>query len=196
MEMELQQQISVLKTGATPLNDEDFNTVFELFKERINTRDIEGSLLIPHSLRRHSQLDDVTHIMESLLEHGFIRFEWVFWDNDDAIPFEDLEEEDEVYLVEQMNKSESAVKEYERYTDEYEEHCGRIYHPETGTEGFDPLEHLGKQYYFTDKLKMDLQHVKPTSYDKEQAMRELFPAELMPEVEKRAREIAMERLGL
>lgn len=196
MDMELQEQIAVLKTGTHALTQKEFDVVYELFKQRINRQCIEGSLLLPHGLRQGTGIADVTNILESLVEHGFIRFEWVFWDNDDCYAFEELEDDEKADLVAQLEKSKAAKEKYGRYTAEYEANRGGIYHPEYGSGHFDPLEHLGKRYYYTNKLKVDPSLVAYNANDKDQAMKELFPEELLPELEKRAQAIAMERLGL
>ena len=108
----------------------------------------------------------------------------------------DLDEEELEEINAEFEKSKAAEKLYERESREYLINCGRIVHPEKGTEGFDPLEHLGKHYYFTDKLKVDPSLVEYNNDDKNEAMKQLFPAELNTQLEKRAQEIAMKRLGL
>ncbi len=194
--MELSLQLAPLKTGENALSQEEYDAVYATFEQRINTSGIEGSLLLPHTFRQLSDINDVTRVLESLIEHGFIRSEWIFWDGDDCHEFYELDDEEEAELVAELNKSKAAAEKYERLSDEYIINCGRIVHPEKGTEGFDPLEHLGKHYYFTDKLKVDPALVEYTEHDKDAAMRELFPAELLPELEVLSQKIAMRRLGL
>jgi hypothetical protein len=194
--MELSLQLAPLKTGENALSQEEYDAVYATFEQRINTSGIEGSLLLPHTFRQLSDINDVTRVLESLIEHGFIRSEWIFWDGDDCHEFYELDEDEEAELVAELNKSKAAAEKYERLSDEYIINCGRIVHPEKGTEGFDPLEHLGKHYYFTDKLKVDPALVEYTEHDKDAAMRELFPAELLPELEVLSQKIAMKRLGL
>lgn len=196
--MDLHQQIETLKTGEYALSQAEYDAVYAVFTQRINTQGIEGSLLLPHSLRQLSNINDVTNTLNSLVEHGFLRSEWIFWDEggDDFHEFHELDEEEEAELVAELNKSKAADEKYERLSHEYIINCGRIVHPEKGSNGFDPLEHLGKHYYFTDKLKVDPSLVEYTEHDKDVAMRQLFPAELLPELEVLSQKIAMKRLGL
>lgn len=209
--MNIEKQIEIFKFTAE--QEKTKKQILAIFARLCSGAKIKGSLFSPSTTLNatkdpHTDIpseniplkvtnDDHERITQKLLEFGFIEKQYIFWvDGDNNLDYS-CDEDEAALLVEELEKSKKARKLYydKGEFELYEKHRGDIYDPESGKEGFDPLEHLGHHYYWTDKLILDPNFINPINADFDIAKSELISDELNKKIKARAREIALKRLG-
>lgn len=136
------------------------------------------------------------NIIKVLKDLGYLNEKLVMeYREDESITCSE-DDEDYIYITEELLKSEEALTKTngDYLSEEYKKLCGKIYHPFDGETLIDPLKIVSKEYFWTDKLKTSPEFIRYSKEDELEAFKTLTSLELQEKVKELALILAEKKL--